>query len=79
MAIRKSQIPRFNYRLETKEGPLERALAVLHDPRGLLAWKAEFLRSKGLSGPEIMQALNTASGGELSGAAGLEIASGDGE
>jgi hypothetical protein len=79
MKITKPKRPNFKYSPETKEGRLERAVAVLHAPGGFASSKVEFLRLKGLSGLEIMEALNIASGGELLRAAGLETASGDGE
>jgi len=79
MRTTKPKRPNFKYPTETKEGRLERAVAVLHDPGGPVAWKVEFLRLKGLSGLEIMEALNIASGGELSRTAELQIASGDEE
>jgi len=78
MKTKKPKRPNFKYPPETTEGRLERAVAVLHEPGGLVSWKVEFLRLKGLSGLEITEALNIASGGELLRAAGLETASGDG-
>lgn len=77
--MRNSQRPNFKHPPETTEGRLEHAVAVLREPGDLVAHKLEFLRSKGLSGSEIMEALNTASDGEVLRAAGPEIALGDGE
>jgi hypothetical protein len=78
MKTTKQQRPSFKHSPETKEGRLERAVAVLQDPGGLVGHKIEFLRSKGLSGSEITEALNIASDGELLRTAELGWASGSG-
>ena len=68
----KTQKPSFKYPPETKEGRLERAVAVLRDPHGFVQDKWLFLRSKGLLDTEILEALNVASDGELLRAAGID-------
>lgn len=65
--------PRFHHSADTPAGKQERAVAVLLDPHGFVQQKWDFLRHKGMSDNEILEALNTASGGELLHAAGLEI------
>jgi hypothetical protein len=72
MKTTKLQRPSFNYPSETKAGRLERAVAVLRDPQGFVQDKWLFLRSKGLSDTEILEALNVASDGQLLRAAGID-------
>jgi hypothetical protein len=72
MKITKPHQPKFKHPPETKEGRRERAVAVLRDPHGFVQDKWLFLRSKGLSDTEILEALNTASGGKLLRAAGID-------
>ncbi len=64
--------PRFQHPPYTPAGNQERAVAVFLDPHGFVQQKWEFLREKGMSDNEILEALNTASGGEVIRAAGLE-------
>jgi hypothetical protein len=45
---------------------------VFLDPHGLVQQKWQFLRQKGMSNDQILEALNTATGGEVVRAAGLE-------
>lgn len=78
MKTTRPQRPSFKHPPGTREGRLERAVAVLRDPGGLVGHKIEFLRSKGLSGSEITEALNIASDGELLRAAELGWAAGSG-
>ena len=63
--------PRFQHPAETHAGKQERAVAVFLDPQGFVQEKWEFLRQKGMSDNEILEALNTATGGEVIRAAGL--------
>jgi len=65
MKINEPKKPRFGHPPDTREGRQERAVAVMKDPHGFVNEKVEFLRLKGMSGDEILEALNTATGGEL--------------
>jgi len=62
----------FRHPADTPAGRQERAVAVLLDPHGFVQQKWEFLRQKGMSDDEILEALNTATGGEVVRAAGLD-------
>ena len=60
--------PRFKHDNSTREGRIERAVAILKDgeKRGLpVAVALGFLADKGCSDDELTEALNEASGGEL--------------
>jgi hypothetical protein len=72
MKITRPQKPNFKHPSETKEGRLERAVAVLRDPHGFVQDKWQFLQGKGMSDTEILEALNIASDGELLRAAGID-------
>jgi hypothetical protein len=72
MKKQKSPRPRFRHPLDTPEGRQERAVAIFLDPHGFVQHKWEFLRQKGMTDDEILEALNRASGGEVVRAAGLE-------
>jgi hypothetical protein len=65
--------PRFQHSADTRAGKQERAVAVFLDPHGFVQQKWEFLHQKGMSDNEILEALNTATGGELIRAAAIEI------
>jgi hypothetical protein len=67
---------RFQHSADTPAGKQERAVAVFLDPHGFVQQKWEFLREKGMSDREILEALNTATAGELIRAAGLETLTG---
>ena len=62
----------FRHQVTTPEGRRERAVAVLLEPHGFVHQKWEFLREKGMSDNEILEALNEATGGEVIRAAGLD-------
>lgn len=64
--------PQFKHSADTPEGRHERAVAVLLDPHGFVHQKWEFLRQKGMSDNEILEALNAATNGELIRAAGFD-------
>jgi len=64
-------IPKFKHSTETREGRIERAVAVMRDKRGFVHDKWQFLRGKGMSDTEILEALNIAGDGELLRAAGI--------
>jgi hypothetical protein len=68
----KQQTPQFKHSVETREGKIERAVAIMRDPRGFMQDKWQFLRGKGMSDTEILEALNIASDGELLRAAGID-------
>lgn len=72
MNQRKPARPQLQHAADTPAGKQERAVAVFLDPHGFVHQKWEFLRQKGMSDTEILEALNTASGGEVIRAAGLE-------
>jgi hypothetical protein len=72
MKTQKPERPRFNHPADTPADKHERAVAVFLDPHGFVQQKWDFLRQKGMSDNEIMEALNTATGGEVIRAAGLE-------
>ena len=72
MKSQKPTKPRFQHPADTPAGKQERAVAVFLDPHGFVQQKWEFLDQKGMSDNEILEALNTASGGEVIRAAGLE-------
>ena len=57
--------PKFSHPAETRDGKLERAVVIMRDPRGFIQDKWLFLRGKGMSDTEILEALNIASGGEV--------------
>jgi len=59
--------PRRHYRhpADTPRSKQERAAAVFRDPHGFVHEKWEFLRQKGMSDAEILQALDTATKGEV--------------
>src|SRR5260370_12750928 len=61
----KQKKPQFKHPVSTREGHRERAVAVLLDPYGLVQQKWEFLREKGMSDDEILEALNDATDGEV--------------
>ena len=63
--------PVFKHGSETKEGRLERAMAVLKSPHGLVAQKIQFLQSKGMDMTEILEVLNKAGNGALLEAVGI--------
>jgi hypothetical protein len=65
------QTPHFEHSVETREGRIERAVAIIRDPRGFIQDKWQFLRGKGMSDTEILEALNIAGDGELLRAAGI--------
>lgn len=62
--------PQFKHPNTTKEGRIERAVAVLNAPGGFVQDKQAFLKSKGVSDSEFLEALNIATSGELLWAAG---------
>ena len=64
--------PEFKHSPTSYEGKIERAVFVFNDPRGFMADKTAFLKSKGLTDTEILEALNIASNGELLRAAGID-------
>jgi len=72
MKNQKTKKPQFKHAPGTLEGKRERAVAVLLDPHGFVHQKWEFLRQKGMSDTEILEALNEATGGEVLRAAGLD-------
>ncbi len=72
MKTREPTEPRFRHPADTPAGMQERAVAVFLDPNGFVQQKWEFLRQKGMSDNEIVEALNTATGGGVIRAAGLE-------
>lgn len=61
----------FKYAINTKQGRIERAIAILQDPNGTVNQKMAFLVSKGMPSEEITEALNTAGNGALLEAAGV--------
>ena len=61
----------FKYALNTKEGRIERALAIFTDPNGTVNQKMAFLVSKGMPSNEITEALNLAGNGALLEAVGV--------
>src|SRR5437899_10172717 len=63
--------PKFRYALDTPQGRRERAVAILLDSHGFMQQKWEFLRQKGMSDTEILDALNEASNGEVIRAANI--------
>ncbi len=65
-------LPKFQHSPDTREGKIERAVAVMRDPRGFMQDKWQFLRDKGMSDTEILEALNIAGDGELLRAAGID-------
>ena len=75
MKTPKPDRPRFHHPADTRAGRHERAVAVFLDPHGFVQQKWDFLRQKGMSDNEILEALNTATGGEVIRAAGLETLS----
>ena len=68
----KMKTPQFNHAPTTYEGKIERAVGVFNDPHGFMADKMVFLKSKGLTDTELLEALNIATSGELLLAAGLD-------
>jgi hypothetical protein len=72
MKTQKPTRTRFQHPAETPAGKQERAVAVFLDPHGFMQQKWEFLRQKGMSDNEILEALNTATDGEVIRAAGIE-------
>lgn len=72
----KIEKPEFKHPSDSYEGKIERAVFVFKDPRGFMADKTLFLKSKGLTDTEILEALNIASNGELLRAAGIDQAVG---
>jgi len=72
MKNEKPKTPQFKHPATTPEGRRERAVAVFHDPHGFVQQKWEFLREKGMSDNEILEALNQATGGEVIRAAGID-------
>ena len=65
-------MPKFKNPADTREGRIERAVAIMRDPRGFMQDKWQFLQGKGMSDTEILEALNIASDGELLRAAGID-------
>jgi hypothetical protein len=61
----------FKYAINTKQGRIERTIAILQDPNGTVNQKMAFLVSKGMSSEEITEALNTAGNGALLEAPGV--------
>lgn len=61
----------FHHSAETREGRVERAVAIMCDPQGFMQEKWQFLKGKGMSDAEILEALNIASNGEVLRATGL--------
>ncbi len=49
----------------TSEERVRRAVTVLQSPRGTVATKIEFLKIKGCTSTEILEAINQAGGGAL--------------
>lgn len=49
----------------TRQEKIEKAVKVLSAPKGSINQKCAFLQSKGLTGDEITEALNHASGGKV--------------
>ena len=69
--------PRFQHPADTAAGKQERAVAVFLDPHGFVQQKWDFLHQKGMSDNEILEALNTATGGGVIRAAGMDIVLGE--
>ncbi len=72
MKTRKSTRPRFRHPADAAAGKQKRATAVFLDLQGLVHQKWEFLQQKGTCDNEILEALSTATGGEVARAAGTE-------
>jgi hypothetical protein len=72
MTKKKRKKPQFKHPVTTPEGRRERAVAVMLDPHGFVHQKWEFLRGKGMSDNEILEALNEATDGEVIRAAGID-------
>jgi len=68
----KTKKPQFNHPVTTPAGRRERAVAVFLDRHGFVHQKWEFLREKGMSDNEILEALNEATDGEVIRAAGID-------
>jgi hypothetical protein len=64
-------LPQLRYPADTRGGRQERAVAVFLDPHGFVQQKWEFLRQEGMSDGEILESLNTATGGGVVHATGL--------
>lgn len=64
--------PEFKNSPATYEGKLERAVFIFNDPNGFMADKMAFLKSKGLTDTEILEALNIATSGELLRSVGID-------
>ena len=67
-----AKAPKFKHPSSSYEGKIERAVFMFKDPHGFMADKMMFLKSKGLTDTEILEALNIASNGELLRAAGID-------
>ena len=72
MRNQQSAKPHFRHPADTHAGRRERAVAVFLDANGFMHQKWEFLRQKGMSDDEILEALNSATGGEVLRAAGMD-------
>ena len=68
----KLKAPEFKHPPTTYDGKIERAVFIFNDSPGFMADKMAFLKSKGLSDTEILEALNSATNGELLRSAGID-------
>ncbi len=64
--------PEFKYPPTAYEGKIERAVFVFNDSHGFMADKMAFLKAKGLSDTELLEALNIATAGELLRSVGID-------
>jgi len=65
MSNKNAQHLQFKHSVKTTEGRIERAVAIMRDPGGFVHEKWQFLKDKGMSDTEILEALQIASDGEL--------------
>ena len=72
MKTKNQKKPHFKHAPNTPEGNRERAVAILLDSHGFVHQKWEFLRQKGMTDNEILEALNEATDGEVIRAAGID-------
>lgn len=63
--------PEFKHPPTSYEGKIERAVFILKDTHGFMAERVAFLKSKGLTDTEILEAINIASNGLLLQSAGM--------
>jgi hypothetical protein len=76
MKQEKPKSPSFKNPATTPAGRRECAVAILRDPHGFVQQKWEFLRERGMSDDEILEALNEATAGEVIRAAGIDWSAG---